>query len=114
MSNILEYKSYYAKPQMSLEDNVLYGAIEDINDLVTFEAKTIEELKVNFQEAVDDYLDMCEKVGKDPDKPLRGVFNVRVQPQLHRRLKKIATQREKPMNNIVESAIEKYLDEIQG
>ena len=60
MSNILEYKGFYGSVSHSIEDEVVHGKIECINDLVTYEAETVTELKVAFREAVEDYLETCE------------------------------------------------------
>ena len=46
------------------EDRVFHGKIEFINDLVTFEGRSVDELEAAFAEAVDDYLELCETVGK--------------------------------------------------
>ncbi len=46
------------------EDRVFHGKIEFITDLVTFEGTSVDELETAFAEAVDDYLELCEAVGK--------------------------------------------------
>lgn len=52
MNDILEYKSYNAEIHFSAEDEVFYGKILGINDLVNFEGISIQELKESFHEAV--------------------------------------------------------------
>lgn len=59
----IKYKGYYAKVEYSIDDKVLYGKIEGINDLVTFECNTEEEIETAFKEAVDDYLAYCADLG---------------------------------------------------
>ena len=85
-NNILEYKGYHAKVEFDAEALILRGKIEGINDLVNFESADINEIRKEFESAVDDYLEFCKEVGKDPDKEYKGSFNVRVNPELHRRL----------------------------
>lgn len=63
----MQYKGFCGSADVSLEDGVLYGKIEYINDLVTYEAVTISELKTAFHAAVDDYLETCEMIGKVPE-----------------------------------------------
>lgn len=109
MSSILNYKGYFSKPEMSFEDGILYGKIEGINDLVTFEGETISQLREAFKEAVDDYLEYCEEVGKEPDKVYKGTFNVRIRPDLHKSAVRLATERGTTLNKIVESSIENFL-----
>lgn len=73
----LKHKGYVGSSNISLEDNCLYGKIEFINDLVTYEGQTPEELKAAFIEAVDDYIETCKELEQAPEKPFKGSFNVR-------------------------------------
>lgn len=84
MKNLLEYKGYYGKVEYSVEDQILFGKIEGIVDLVTFESKNADEIEKEFRDAVDDYLDFCHQVGKEPEKTYKGTFNVRIDPELHK------------------------------
>ena len=78
MNNVLKYKGYYAVVQYSAEDEVLYGKIEGIDDLVSFESDSICGIKNEFENAVDDYIEYCKEIGKEPDKVYKGSFNVRI------------------------------------
>ena len=60
--------------------------LEGINDLVDFECEDLKGVEKEFHEAVDDYLEFCKEVGKEPDKEYKGTFNVRISPELHKRL----------------------------
>lgn len=110
MNNILEYKGYYTKIQFSKDDNVLYGKIEDITDLVNFESESACEIEQEFHMAVDDYLEFCNNVGKEPSKAYRGMFNVRISPLLHKQVANLAQKKGKSLNQIVEEAIQDYVD----
>lgn len=109
MSNVLNYKGYISKPEMSLEDGILYGKIEGINDLVTFEGETIIELKSAFEQAVDDYLEYCEEIGKDPERAYKGTFNVRIDPELHKKAVRISIECGTTLNSVVEKSIESFV-----
>ena len=104
-SNILEYKGYYTKIEYSAEDKVLFGKIEGISDLVNFESESSETIENEFHAAVDDYLAFCKDLGKDPDKPYKGMFNVRVSPELHRMAAITADKRGETLNAFVAQAI---------
>ena len=84
MKNILQYKGYFTKIEYSVEDRLLYGKIEGIKDLVNFESENVEEIEQEFKNAVDDYLELCQELGQEPDKTYSGTFNVRISPALHR------------------------------
>ena len=68
MSNLLKYKDYRGQVEYSDEDSTFYGRILGINDLVSFEGSTVEELKKSFIESVDDYIETCKELGKNPEK----------------------------------------------
>ena len=109
MSNVLEYRGYFSSVQYSAEDHVLHGKIEGIRDLVNFESPSAEEIETEFHAAVDDYLQMCEALGREPDKAYSGSFNVRISPELHRELKLRSLQDGVSLNRVVERAVESYL-----
>ena len=109
MSNVLEYKGYHTKVQYDADSNSLHGKIEGIKDFVNFETENIADVENEFHEAVDDYLALCEEIGKYHDKEFRGTFNVRINPALHRELALEADKRELSMNQLVEKAIDCYL-----
>ena len=105
-NNVIEYKGYHTHVEYSAEDRVLHGKIEGIKDLVTFECENAAEAEKAFQEAVDDYLLFCEDVGKEPNKPYNGVFNIRISPELHRQAALAADRRGDKLNTFVREAIE--------
>lgn len=106
MSDVLQYKGYYADIHFSAEDEVFYGQLIGINDLVNFEAGSVKELKKAFTEAVEDYLATCKKLRKIPDKAYKGSFNVRVSPELHRQAAVFAAIKKVTLNDFVRSAID--------
>lgn len=108
MKNILEYKGYHTKVEVDLEDKILYGKIEGIRDLVNFESETLENFEKEFHFAVDDYLEFCKEVGKVPEKEYKGSFNVRISPELHRKIALLAFENNESLNQTVEKAIQAY------
>lgn len=62
MKEILQYKGYVASCHFSAADKVFYGKINGIDDLVSFEGASEDELKNSFIEAVDDYVDACKQI----------------------------------------------------
>lgn len=106
MSNYLKYKEYLATVEYSTEDEVFYGKLFGINDLVTFEGASVKEIKTAFQEAVDDYIETCKEVNKKPEKSFKGSFNVRVPSELHKDAAFIAVQNNMSLNDFVKGAIQ--------
>ena len=108
-NNILEYKGYYTRLEIDTDTNTLRGKIEGITDFVNFESASIGSVIKDFHDAVDDYLDFCREVGKEPEQEYISVFNVRIPPELHKRIAIRAFQDGKSLNSTVERAIENYL-----
>ena len=107
MENCMEYKGYIGKISYSTEDEVFYGTIHGINDLITFEGDSVNELKKAFHESVDEYLEMCERLQKAPEKAYKGQFNVRIDPELHKAIALKATLLNISLNQYVEIALTK-------
>lgn len=107
----LTYKGYLGSVEVSEEDECLHGRIEFIEDLVTFEGESYKELVQEFHAAVDDYLKTCSDVGKAPDKPFKGSFNVRIGPELHKRAAIAGRKNGQTLNDFVKEAVERRLDE---
>ncbi|MDE0088874.1 MAG: type II toxin-antitoxin system HicB family antitoxin [Candidatus Poribacteria bacterium] len=79
----MKYKSYSARIEYSEEDGCLVGHIAGITDIVGFHGDTISELQEAFEEAVEDYLEMCQRLNKPPQKPYSGDLRLRIPPDIH-------------------------------
>jgi len=57
MNNLLEYKGFYGTVEYSAEDNLLYGKVIDLpNVLIMYDGDSLESLKKDFMESIDFYL----------------------------------------------------------
>ena len=108
--NILTYKGYDGTAELDMETTVCRGKILFIDDLVTYESDSPKELQRSFEEAVDDYLETCADVGKNPDKPLKGLFNVRITPALHKSAVVRALKDGVTLNELVGRSISAYVN----
>lgn len=109
MNNMLEYKGYYGTVRFSDGDNILYGEVIGIRSLISYEGTSVEELRADFEGAVDDYLELCAEQGIDPEKSYKGSFNVRISPELHRELALFSAAHSQSLNTSVEEAIEFFI-----
>ncbi|MBX0335351.1 type II toxin-antitoxin system HicB family antitoxin [Pontibacter sp. HSC-14F20] len=109
MSSTIKYKDYLGSVGYRAEDKVFFGKIEFINDLVTFEGTSVEKLETAFRESVDDYLDMCREIGKESEKAFKGTFNVRMQPELHKKAARLSTEKGINLNQLVVEAVSQYV-----
>ncbi|MFQ9705954.1 MAG: type II toxin-antitoxin system HicB family antitoxin [Limosilactobacillus pontis] len=108
---LLKYKGYHGTVEFSLEDNVLYGNVIDVNSLISYEGKDLAELRSDFEGAVDDYLAMCEAHHESPEKAYTGSFNVRLEPEMHKRLALYARNHNESLNTSVKQAVAQLLAE---
>lgn len=105
MANTIEYKGYIGSLEYSSDDKLFFGKIELIDDLVTFEADSANELETNFHNAVDEYLKTCEKLGRKPQKTYKGVFNVRIDPELHQKIHQEALKAGVSLNAFIQNLL---------
>lgn len=109
MGETLRYRGYEGTIEASVEDGVLHGRVLFIKDVVSYEGKTIEELRRDFEGALEDYLAVCEQRGIEPDKPFKGAFNARVSPDLHKEAAVYAARSNRTINDVVREALAEYL-----
>jgi predicted HicB family RNase H-like nuclease len=107
--DLLKYKDYEGTAELDMARRVCRGRILFIDDVVTYEAASPQFLQQEFEAAVDDYLKTCVRVGKKPQRPFKGLFNVRVPAQLHRSAALRATRDGVSLNEVVVSALTSYL-----
>ena len=81
--NAMTYKGYAARIAYSDDDGLFVGHIAGIRDVIGFHGDSVTELRAAFEEAVDDYLDTCAKLGRTPQKPYSGKLSLRLAPELH-------------------------------
>ena len=106
MKDVLTYKEFVGSVHFSTDDEVFFGKIEGIDDLISFEGVSVAELKKSFKEAVDDYIELCKKANKAPEKSFKGSFNVRLNPELHKKAYRIAMIEGKTLNQFILQAVE--------
>ena len=109
--NTMTYKGYAAAIEYSHEDGCFIGHIASIRDVVGFHGESVAELQAAFEEAVDDYLETCEKVGRQPHKPYSGKLLLRLPSDVHAA---VATTAEVSGKSINQWATEVLAKAVQG
>ena len=106
MKDVILYKDYVGSVRYSADDEVFFGKIEGIDDLVTFEGDSVPQLKEAFHEAVHDYIEIAKANGKQPEKTYRGSLNIRLRPEVHKKANRLALIRGKTLNQFINDAVE--------
>ncbi len=115
MNNTMEYKGYIGSVEFSETDRTLFGKVQGIRSLISYEGTTVSELIEDFHGAVDEYLALCDAEEKTPEKAFKGSFNIRFKnPDLHRRAAVYAYNHNASLNSIVEESVAEYLAARQG
>ena len=65
----MNYKGYIADFIFDEKLEVFQVRVSNIRDVVTFQAKSIENLRYAFKDAVNEYIDWSKKYGNEPEKP---------------------------------------------
>jgi predicted HicB family RNase H-like nuclease len=103
---MMEYKGYIAKVEFDDEAGAFHGEVLTLRDVITFEGKTVAELRKAFRDSVDDYLEFCAKRKEAPDKPYSGKFVLRLDPSLHRAIATKAGLESKSVNAWVQEVLQ--------
>lgn len=80
----MTHEGFAARVEYSEEDGCFIGHIAGMQDVVGFHGESVAELKAAFEEAVEDYLETCRKLGREPSRPYSGQFRLRLAPEPER------------------------------
>jgi predicted HicB family RNase H-like nuclease len=107
MTNTMTYKGYAARIEYDDDDAILTGQIAGIRDTVGFHADTVEGLRSAFHDAVEDYIETCAKIGKEPQKSYSGQVMFRISPEVHRKAALAAELSGKSLNQWAEDVLDR-------
>jgi predicted HicB family RNase H-like nuclease len=107
MTETMSYKGYAARIGYDDEDGIFTGRIAGIRDAVGFHADTVAGLREAFQEAVEDYIETCARIGKEPQKAYSGQVMFRVSPEVHRKAALAAELAGKSLNQWAEEVLDR-------
>ena len=102
---MIEYKGYTGVFEFDPSIDAFHGRVVGLQDVVIFQGISLDELRREMAESVEDYLEYCAELGKEPERPYRGEFLVRTTPELHRAAAIQAESSGMSLNAWVEAAI---------
>ncbi|MDR3308608.1 MAG: type II toxin-antitoxin system HicB family antitoxin [Tannerella sp.] len=109
----LKYKGYKGSVEFSEEDNCLFGQVVGMSkNRITYEGKTIDELKTDFEGAIDYYLDYCQRKGIVPHKAHSGVLNIRISSEIHDMAASYADKCGITLNAFIREALKQHIEQI--
>ena len=98
---MMQYKGYLSHIEFDDDTNIFHGEVINVRDVITFQGKSVDELKKAFEESVEDYLAFCSERGEEPNKPFSGKFTVKLSPEQHRKIILAAKNSGKDINSWV-------------
>ena len=108
---MLMYKGYIGHVEFDDEADIFHGEVINTRDVITFQGRTVKELKKAFHDSIEDYLDFCKERNEEPEKPFSGKFNLRIDPELHRQVYITARQNKVSLNQWIAEAIRHHIQE---
>ena len=76
----MEYKGYQSSVILDDEVGIFHGEVVGTRDVITFQGKSMEELREAFRESVDEYINFCRERGKEHETPFSGPTGERQRP----------------------------------
>ncbi|MDN4619156.1 type II toxin-antitoxin system HicB family antitoxin [Paenibacillus sp. PsM32] len=111
---MMKYKGYVGVAHYDSEAEILHGEVMNIKDVITFQATSVEELRMAFQESVDDYLEFCKERGEEPSKPYSGQLTLRISPENHQLVTIAAHKAGKSLNQWIAEHIQQDAEKEVG
>ncbi len=103
----MTYDDYVARVELDEDAGLFHGEVINTRDVLTFQGRTLDELKAAFADTVADYVEWCRERGKEPERPCSGNFTVRVSPELHRRIAAAAAREGKSVDAFIAATLER-------
>jgi predicted HicB family RNase H-like nuclease len=109
---MMEYKGYLGHLEFDDEAEIFHGEVINTRDVITFQGKTVEEIKEAFRDSVEDYLKYCAKLDQQPEKPFTGKFLLRIPPALHRKITIAAKKSGESINTWIKEQLEQRVENV--
>ncbi|KAF3361772.1 hypothetical protein PHSC3_001662 [Chlamydiales bacterium STE3] len=106
---MMKHKSYSSHIEYDDEAKIFHDEVLGIKDVITFQGTTVDEIEQAFDDSVDDYLAVCVKKGKEPDRPFSGKFNLRISPDLYAKLSMMAQLQGESLNNYIMRMLQRLI-----
>lgn len=109
MKDALKYKRFIGSVHFAPEDRIFYGKVEGVNDLITFEGSTVDELENGFKYMVDEHIKDCDKNNTPVEKSYKGNLYIRLSPEVHKKAAYNASLKGISLNQYINDAIKKEI-----
>jgi len=108
MSNTMQYKGYTALIEYSADDECFVGQVIGIRHAIIFDGTSVDEIRANFEEMIDDYPAMCADLDQEPNEPVSEIM-IPLSPELYAKASRKAEYDGVPVEKIMETALRKFV-----
>lgn len=113
--DFLEYKGYKGTVEYAQANDCLCGKVVGMgNLLITYEGKTISELRSDFESVLEFYFSECKREMRKPKKPFSGTLNLRMSSEIHERVSLASMKMGVAINDFINRAIVRELEAVEG
>ena len=97
---------YNAKIEYDADLDMFRGEILGLNGGADFYGKNAKELRAEFKQSLQVFLDVCREKGLEPRRNYSGKYNLRISPELHEKLAIVAQTEGKSINTLAQEALQ--------
>ncbi|NJO54056.1 MAG: type II toxin-antitoxin system HicB family antitoxin [Bacteroidales bacterium] len=108
--SVMRHEGFEAVVEYDEDASIFHGEVLNLRDVITFQGRSVDELKQAFADSVEDYQAFCRARGEEPEKPYSGQFMVRTEPSLHRAAASAARHAGISLNRWVTAALQRAVD----
>ncbi len=103
----MEYKGFIGTVEFDDEAETFHGEVINLKDIITFQSDSVEGLKKEFRESIDDYLEFCRERNEEAERPFSGKLTLRLDPELHRKFFILSRKKKMSLNHWISEALDK-------
>lgn len=110
----MKYKGYHGHVNYDEKAKLFHGEVIGLRDVITFQGTSVEELEQAFKDSVDEYLDFCKELKREPEKPFSGKLLLRLPPDIHERVAYEAERSGLSLNTWIKQGLQQLIDDSSG
>ena len=101
----MNYKNYEGTVAYDDDAKIFHGEVIGIDDMITFQGTSVDELEQDFKDSIDDYLEFCKKKKRSPEKPFSGRLLLRLPSYVHKEATIAAKKEGKSLNSYIKEVL---------
>ena len=103
----MNYQGYIGTVAFDEEADIFHGEVVNTRDVITFQGRSVDEIRTAFRDSVDEYVKFCKERGREPERPYSGRIALRIPAELHRNASAAASAEGKSLNAWLTAAVER-------